>query len=256
MKIAASTLHLLNKPLEEVLDKIIELPVRRIEVADSGNHALNPRRVERLLEASSSYDLKYSIHAPYSDTNLAADDDLIREWILKRIRASIRFASDLDAECLVIHPGWTTATEQFNRGRSWELNLRSLHWLMRYAGEYGVKCLIENVPNPTPYLLVTVDDFQLFEDEMNPPMDYVFDVAHAHLQGEEYMFIDEFGDKIKHVHVSDNWGDTDEHLPLGEGNINWERVIKTISKKGFEGWLVIESYEKMNENIAYLEKLI
>jgi sugar phosphate isomerase/epimerase len=138
MKLAASTIYMLDKPLEDILYELVNLSVKRVEVADSGNHSLNPRRVERLEEMRSSYNIEYSVHAPYADTNLAADDDLIREWVLKRIRASIRFTSELSAECLVIHPGWTTAIEHFSRGRSWELNLRSLHWLMRYAGEYGV----------------------------------------------------------------------------------------------------------------------
>jgi sugar phosphate isomerase/epimerase len=256
MKIAASSLHLLEKPLEETFNELVELSVNLIEVADSGNHSLNPRRVERLQELASSYDLHFSIHAPYSDTNLAADDDLIREWILKRIRASIRFASELKAECLVIHPGWTTATEPFTRGRSWELNIRSLHWLMRYAGEYGVDCLIENVPTPTPYLLVSVDDFDLFEEEMDPPMNIVLDVAHAHLLGEEYKFIREYGHKIKHVHVSDNWGDSDQHLPLGEGNIDWSKVIDALDDSNFDGWLVIESYNKIEESIDFLRNLL
>jgi sugar phosphate isomerase/epimerase len=256
MEIAASTLYMLDQPLENILDKLVELPIKRIEVADSGNHSLNPRRVERLQELSSSYELQYSIHAPYADTNLAADDDLIREWVLKRIRASIRFASELDAKYLIIHPGWTTATERFMRGRSWDLNLRSLYWLLRYAGDYGVNCLMENVPNPTPYLLVSVDDFQLFNEEMDPPMNLVLDVAHAHLQGEVFDFIDNFRDKIKHVHVSDNWGETDEHLPLGEGNINWGKVIDALQDAGFDGWIVIESYEKMEQNIEYLQNLL
>ncbi len=256
MKIAASTLHMLDKPLEDILNQLVELSVNKIEVADSGNHALNPRRVERLQEIASSYEIQYSVHAPYADTNLAADDDLIREWVLKRIRASIRFASELNAECLVIHPGWTTATERFSRGRSWELNLRSLYWLMRYAGDYGVNCLLENVPNPTPYLLVSVDDFLLFEQEMNPPINYVLDVAHAHLQDEVFQFIEKFGPKIKHVHVSDNWGETDQHLPLGEGNIKWGKVIDALSDAGFDGWIVIESYDKMEQNIDYLRNLL
>jgi sugar phosphate isomerase/epimerase len=256
MELAVSTLYLLDKPLEETFNELVSLSVRKIEVADSGNHSLNTRRVERLQELASSYDLQYSIHAPYSDTNLSADDDLIREWILKRIRASIRFASELNVECLVIHPGWTTATERFTRGRSWELNIRSLHWLMRYAGEYGVECLIENVPNPTPYLLVSVDDFDLFEEEMDPPMNYVLDIAHAHLQGEEYRFISEYGYKIKHVHVSDNWGESDQHLPIGEGNINWSRVIDELDDADFHGWIVIESYGKIEESLRYLRDLL
>lgn len=256
MKIAASTLHLLNDPLENTLNKIVGLSVNKIELADSGNHALNHRRVERLQEIASSYDLEYSVHAPYADTNLAADDDLIREWILKRIRASIRFASELNAKCLVLHPGWTTSTERFSRGRSWELNIRSLHWLMRYAGEYGLECLIENVPNPTPYLLVTLDDFRLFDEEMEPPINYVLDVAHAHLQGEEFRFIEEFGHKIKHVHISDNLGEQDEHLSLGEGNIDWRRIINSLKEIDFEGWLVLECYDQIEKNIEYLKRLL
>ena len=256
MKIAASTLHLLDEPLENTLNKIVGLSVNRIELADSGNHALNHRRVERLQEIASSYDLEYSVHAPYADTNLAADDDLIREWILKRIRASIRFSSELNAKYLVIHPGWTTSTERFSRGRSWELNIRSLHWLMRYAGEYGVECLIENVPNPTPYLLVTVDDFRLFDEEMEPPINYVLDIAHAHLQGEEFRFIKEFGYKIKHVHMSDNLGEQDDHLSLGEGNIDCRRIIDSLKEIDFDGWLVLECYDKIEKNIDYLKNLI
>ncbi len=256
MKIAASTLYLLDKPLEDTLSELVGLSVKRIEVADSGNHALNPKRVERLEELKSSYDLEYSIHAPYADTNLAADDDLIREWVLKRIRASIRFTSELGARYLVIHPGWTTATERFSRGRSWELNIRSLYWLMRYAGDYGVDCLMENVPNPTPYLLVSLDDFIIFDKEMNPPISYVLDVAHAHLQDEEFLFIEELGSKIKHVHVSDNLGETDQHLPIGDGNINWRRVIDALDDIGYDGWVVVESYDKMEESIDYLSNLL
>lgn len=256
MEIAVSTLYMLAEPLENIFKEIVNLPIKKIEVADSGNHSLNPRRVERLQEISSSYGMQYSVHAPYSDTNLAADDDLIREWILKRIRASIRFSSELDASCLVIHPGWTTATERFARGRSWELNIRSLHWLQRYAGDYGVEVLMENVPNPPSYLLVSVDDFLLFDEEMKPSMNFVLDVAHANLQGEVPQFIETFSSKIKHVHVSDNWGKKDQHLPLGEGNINWGSALDALDDVNYSGWLVIESYDKMEKNIEYLKTLL
>ncbi|MFA9495760.1 MAG: sugar phosphate isomerase/epimerase family protein [Candidatus Bathyarchaeota archaeon] len=256
MELAASTLHLLDRPLEDILAQLVTLDVKKIELADSGNHSLNPKRVERLQEFKSSYNIEFSIHAPYSDTNLSADDDLIREWVLKRIRASIRFASELDAKCLILHPGWTTATEPFMRGRSWELNIRSLRWLQRYAGDYGVEVLLENVPNPTPYLLVSLDDFRLFDAEMTPRMDYVLDIGHSNLLGETLGFIEEFSTKIKHVHVSDNEGETDSHLPIGEGTIDWEETMGALKRIGFKGWVVIESYSKIGESIDYLRRLL
>lgn len=256
MKLAASTLHLLDRPLVDVRHKLIRLGTKNIEIADSGHHSLNPKIVEQLQELRASYDLEYSIHAPYADTNLSADDDLIREWILKRIRYSIRFASDLEARCVVIHPGWTTATDRFMKGRAWELNIRSLHWLQRYSQEYGVPLLIENVPPPTPYLLITVEDFNLFFDEEQIDMRMVLDVAHANIQSEVFDFLKMHGDKIEHIHVSDNRGRKDQHLPIGEGEINWSMVVESIKATGFDNWLVIESYRDIDKCMNYLKALI
>lgn len=256
MELAASTLYLLDKPLEQVFPDLIRLSTRNIEIADSGHHALNPKLVERLQELRASYTLNFSIHAPYADTNLSADDDLIREWILKRIRASIRFASELDARCVVVHPGWTTATDRFMKGRAWELNIRSLHWLLRYAEEYSVSLQIENVPEPTPYLLISVSDFDLFYEEMELKMDMVLDVAHANLQDEVYEFMDRYSDKIKHMHVSDNHGALDQHLPVGDGGIDWSHVVRAARGIGFSGWLVVESYSDMERSLSHLRALI
>ena len=91
---------------------------------------------------------------------------------------------------------------------------------------------------------------------MNPSMNYVLDVAHAYLQGEIFQFIETFGSKIKHVHVSDNRGKADQHLPLGEGNINWSKVLDALEDVNYDGWLVIESYQKMGKSIEYLRALL
>ncbi len=256
MNLAASTLHLLDRPLEQAFPDLLGLGTRCIELSDSGYHALNPKLVERLQELKASYGLSYSIHAPYADTNLAADDDLIREWILKRIRASIRFGSELEAACVVVHPGWTTATDRFMRGRAWELNLRSLRWLLRYAEEYGVDLLIENVPDSMPYLMVSVEDFELFYEEMEYVMGMALDVAHANLRGEVAEFMRRFGDRVRHVHVSDNDGESDQHLPIGDGGIDWERVMDGLRGNGFSGWVVVESYSDVPRSLDYLGSLI
>lgn len=256
MELAASTLHLLDRPLEQVFPELLRLGTRNIELADSGHHALNPKLVERLQELRASYMLNFSVHAPYADTNLSADDDLIREWILKRIRASIRFASELEARCVVVHPGWTTATDRFMKGRAWDLNLRSLNWLLRYAEEYGVSLLIENVPESQPYLLITLDDFELFYGEMELEMGMVLDVAHANLQGEVYEFMDRLRGRIRHIHVSDNDGVSDQHLPIGDGGIDWGRVVHSAKTMEFSGWLVVESYTDVDLSLGRLGPLI
>ena len=56
--------------------------------------------------------------------------------------------------------------------------------------------------------------------------------------------------------MSDNEGETDSHLPIGEGTIDWEETMEALKKIGFNGWVVIESYSKIGESIDYLRRLL
>jgi hypothetical protein len=47
---------------------------------------------------------------------------------------------------------------------------------------------------------------------------------------------------IKHVHVTDNWGDYDAHLPVGWGNAPVNEFIDTLRKKGWKGRAILETF--------------
>jgi len=256
MEIAVSTLFCLNKPLEEAMPLVLEAPTKFIELVDAGLHALSPSRVEVLLEIKEAHGLEYSVHAPYTDVNIAAEDPRVREAILGRLEASIRYASDLGAEMLVFHPGNTTALEwALPPGTAWRINLESARRLMDYAETLGVRAVIENVPEPFPFVMKSVEDFDRFYDEIGIEAFMVLDVAHAHIRGEELEFIERFGDRIGHVHVSDNRGDGDTHLRIGEGSVAWGEVMETLKESPFDGWVTIESHDAMAECVRLLEGL-
>lgn len=46
---------------------------------------------------------------------------------------------------------------------------------------------------------------------------------------------------VKHVHVTDNWGDQDAHLPVGWGNAPNEETLKILREYGFHGKMVAET---------------
>ena len=255
MELAVSTLFCLQKPFEDALSKIVKAGSRRIEVVDAGPHTLTQSRVERLQELKASYGLSYSVHAPFTDVNLSADDGYVRNAILERLEASIRWASEL-GEILVFHPGNSTAVERLSPGSAWEINLESVERLLSYAEDYGVKALIENVPEPFPYVLKSVEDFAMFFDEIGADIGMVLDVAHANLRGEALEFIRRFGDRIEHVHVSDNDGDSDAHLRVGEGSIDWGRTMEALRESPFDGWVTVESYHGVEESLELLGPLL
>jgi sugar phosphate isomerase/epimerase len=255
MDLAVSTLFCLHKTFEDALSEIIRAGSRFIEVVDAGPHTLTQPRVERLQEIKASYELRYSVHAPFTDVNLSADDSHVRDAILERLETSIRWASEL-GEALVFHPGNSTAVERVSPGSAWDINLQSVRRLLRYAEECGVKALIENVPEPFPYVMKSVEHFARFFEEIGVEAGMVLDVAHANLRSEALEFIRRFGDRIEHVHVSDNDGESDVHLRIGEGNIDWEETVKSLRESPFDGWVTIESYSGISESLGLLRPLV
>lgn len=256
MDLAVSTLFCLHKPFEEALSDMVLAGSRCIEVTDDGLHALTQLRVDRLLELRASYGLRYTLHSPFADVNIAASDGLVREAVLRRLEASIRWASAIEAEALVFHPGATTAMEHFSPGAAWSLNLEAVRRLLKFAVDYGVAAMIENVPEPFPFLMKSVEDFERFYDEVGLDVKMVLDVAHSHLRGETEEFLRRFRDRIGHIHVSDNHGRMDEHLQLGEGSIDWEETMATVKASRFEGWVVVESFRGVGESLGLLRRLL
>lgn len=255
MELGVSTLFCLHKPFDEALTEILLADTRCIELTDEGLHALTQPRVERLLELKASYGLRYTLHAPFADANIAAYDASVREAVLRRLEASMVWASALDVEALVFHPGASGAMEHFYPGVAWRLNLKSVRRLMKFARDYGVPAMIENVPEPFPFLMKSVEDFERFYNEVGLDVKIVLDIAHSNLRRETGEFIRQFHDRIGHIHVSDNLGGSDEHLQLGKGSIDWEETISTIKAFHFDGWVVIESFNGIEESLRLLERL-
>jgi len=256
MKLGVSTLFCLSEPPEETVRNLKLLGVQYVELTDDGAHALNPYHVKHLKGAAESYGWKYSVHAPSAEVNIAAYDSSMRRASLRRLEQSLQYAAKLEAENWVFHPGAATALDRFYPGEAWKRNLMSVKRLWRVSEEVGVEAAIENEPEPFPFLLKSVEDFERFYSELDAEIGMVLDVAHANIRGEVGKFLERFGDKIVHVHVSDNMGDQDTHLPIGRGMINWRETIEALKKLSFSGIVIIESYSGIKESITILRELI
>lgn len=75
------------------------------------------------------------------------------------------------------------------------------------------------------------------------------DTGHAHLAREMGMVIQKLSGHLKLVHINDNRGDWDAHLPPGEGTIDWPWVIQELRRNDFHGVLVLELQGAGNETV-------
>ncbi|MBS7660155.1 MAG: sugar phosphate isomerase/epimerase [Candidatus Bathyarchaeia archaeon] len=259
MRLGLSMLFCLGEPFSTAIKCLDKIGVDHIEIVDEGLHALNSRRVSMLKRTFSGKGISLSVHAPFADINIASTSPTIRRAVMKRLKKSMEFSAQLNPECWVFHPGIRSAVSDALRNLDWEINLKSTHELLREAEKYGLRITVENVPEPFPFLLKKVKEFERFyealgEDGLN--LGITFDVGHANINGEINEFIKRFGSKIVHIHVHDNNGDFDAHLGVGFGSINWVEVISAVKKINYRGALVVESKGNIGESIQTLKKLL
>jgi sugar phosphate isomerase/epimerase len=159
--------------------------------------------------------------------NIASFNDRIREASLGIIRETVELAAELGALVVTMHPGHCSPISVKNREKYLEIHRESLRKIARWSEEYGIKIGVENMPR-FPILDAQNCD-RLMEIIEGVEIGVTFDVGHLNTTtGNFDRFIELFGERIVHVHLHDNSGERDEHLPLGEGTVPWERVVPKL----------------------------
>ncbi len=253
--IGLSMLYCLREPFSHLLKHLHQVDVKYVEIDDEGLHTLNKRRVKSLKEVAKANNLDFVIHAPWAGINIATPSPVLRRAILKRLEKSIVHAGQLGCRLWLFHPGSKTALSHIYPREDWQQNLDSVCTLLRVARREGVEIAIENVPEPFPFLMKSVEDFHRFYEELDDDIGIVLDVAHANLNHQIQDFIRQFSEKIVHMHVSDNDGANDLHLGIGYGNIDWEKVAKLVKAAEYDNLIILESTDHVEESLQVLRKL-
>jgi sugar phosphate isomerase/epimerase len=255
-KVGLSMLYCLGEPFNKMVKRLSTIETPYIEVVDDGFHALNKKRVSMLNDAAKSNDIIYTVHAPFADINIASPSKPMLNATIKRLNQSIAYANALNAQLWVFHPGIQTGISPFYPGSDWKQNNESIRVLHKTAEEHGVKIALENVPEPYSFVMKSVEDFTKFYKETNLEIGLVLDLGHAHLNGQIELFLTTFPDKIAHIHASDNMGETDQHLGISYGKINWQRFAETLKEIAYRKTVIVESVEHVEESLRKLKQLL
>jgi sugar phosphate isomerase/epimerase len=143
---------------------------------------------------------------------------------LKRV---IDVADDLPYARLILHMGGSRETAD---PRKRDAAFSTLEHLILHAHHAGVTICVENTTSEMgdpAYLRAFVDETRLTGLRFN------FDIGHAHLADfpeEERLekSLSPLRELISSVHLHDNHGEKDEHIPPYDGTIDWPSAIKIL----------------------------
>lgn len=211
--------HVPWSQIETYLKLVLDLGMTP-EVAIKGPEldALDPSLVEWVAQTLATANVRPTLHAPFFDLNPGALDPLIRQVTHQRLAQTLTVAARLNAHLMVIHPG-VDKWRYPNLEHVWKALAKDFFPpLIEQAAAGDCRLAVENIYEETPEILV-----QLVDEIDSEWLGHCFDAGHWQLFGKLSMkeWLDAIGPRLYHLHLHDNHGYADEHLPVGEGTIDF-----------------------------------
>jgi sugar phosphate isomerase/epimerase len=177
----------------------------------------------------------YTVHGLFNGGhNLGETDAESRARAVEAHAATMLAAAELDASNVVVHLGGQGTGETLDACR------RSLDRLLPIAEAEGIQLALENLP--PGFLGGQVEDIStLLTEFTHPRLGLCLDTGHAHLTAGCSAWLDALGDRLVCLHLHDNDGHSDAHLPPGHGTINWGALSRQLLARGYPGPLVSEA---------------
>jgi len=243
MRLGVSTLLFSSHHIVDAVREIALLGHRRIELfcelAGLDADTVEDATIRRLSNLADEYCLDYSIHPPL--VNTAALDEGERAVAIHKYRATLALAGRLGIRDMVIHSGHRPCMQvSAEQGR--ELARGTLRAVGETARNMGIRFLLENTGWREHAILDTPGDLLELADSACPPdTGLLLDTGHAALQHFDVVDCARMWlPRLAQVHAHDNAGEFDDHLPLGEGVIDWRSLVGLLVGAGWDGVFMIE----------------
>ncbi|NIQ06948.1 MAG: sugar phosphate isomerase/epimerase, partial [Candidatus Korarchaeota archaeon] len=99
-------------------------------------------------------------------------------------------------------------------------------------------------------------DFQKFYSETNEDIGLTFDIGHANINNQIQEFLTYLPKKIVHIHAHDNQGEIDQHLGVGDGTIDWNKVTDLLKMISYDQIVIVESVKQAIGSVKKLRELL
>jgi sugar phosphate isomerase/epimerase len=225
---------LLERTLAEAIDFGLEQGFGGFEVWADFPHA-HPDQMEQPARAPLRRRLRafsqLSMHAPLGNASLASINPGIWRESLRQHVDAVRLASDLGIEVLVVHPG--DLRDARLKREAWDRCVEALGKLAESAEREGVTLTLENCGRYLGSLDETVSELRTLLDTVHSPrLKACLDVGHAAVNGNLEELLEVVGKDVVHLHVHDNDGRRDAHLPMGWGSIDFAPLRPLATRAG------------------------
>ncbi|MBN1696345.1 MAG: sugar phosphate isomerase/epimerase [Spirochaetales bacterium] len=182
------------------------------------------------------------IHSPFRNIRLYTRD--MKTWTqsIAKILQTITLAGKLNARSVIVHAFDTITAIPDNLHMSMLQLKNAVELLLDAAYKAGVYLALENLIESYMNNII-INVINAFSE-----IGLCLDTGHAEISGSWPVFLyTDILSRLVALHIHDNHGITDEHLILGDGQIDFCRHIKTIYESGYDGVWGIECIQDIGK---------
>ncbi len=235
-------------PFDQLLQKHLEKVLReQINPEIAFNSAILDRFTDQeydtvgriLREAGRSV----TFHGPFMDLRPGAIDPKVRHVSVERFRQVLEIAAGFRPRAIVFHPSYD---EKYyvSSGRKWlENSIDTWTQLIPLIEEFETRIALENVYEADAgYLGLLLDELP------RERFGFCFDTGHFNVFAASSLesWIDRLGSRLVEIHLHDNQGTLDEHLPVGEGTFPFARFFSILRERNLTPILTVEAHSEKN----------
>ena len=235
------------KPLPKEIEEIGELGFDYVELTMDPPEA-TPKKILSQKGAIRGLLNRYKMGITGHLPTFVLTSDLyesLRMASVKENFEALEAAAELGIEKMTLHPGYITGLGKFVLDRAKGYGRDSIESILKKAVSLDITLCIENL-FPQAHFLSSPHEFQeVFE--IFQELRLTLDIGHANLGGGKNKstdFIRRYGYRIGHVHANDNFGKEDNHLPIGAGIIDFEKILRELKQAQYDETITLEVFSK------------
>lgn len=183
------------------------------------------------------------------------EDDPEQKRVRHYMQKSLDLYSVLEPGVFVVHPGTFSdggfkknklvhqaSLEKWGAEETHRRVVENLRWFGDRAAEKGIRLAVENIYGGRFYSQID-ELIQLVEEVNRDNVGFCLDVGHANIDGVDIpSAVQRMGRKLYEIHLHDNDGKKDQHLPIGFGTVNWIEVIEALNSIRYPGTATFEFF--------------
>jgi sugar phosphate isomerase/epimerase len=214
--------------LEKRIAQVTELALG-VELYAENNliEELPASEVQRVSTLIRERGIQCTVHAPFMDLSPGSFDKRVRAVTRDKLKKAIQMAQILNAKGIVCHPGYDKWRFGANEERWLQASVETWTDVIAEAGD-GLPIMLENVFEETPSSFLAL--FPHFKKEA---FFFCFDTGHFNLFSTVPLeaWLIPLEDRIREMHLHDNHGTSDEHLPVGRGTFPFKELKPFIKQR-------------------------